>query len=222
MVANSARMTLETLQEAWSPYRDTSRPPPKPVLLGQVGTRTIYLNNEWGPPIPYPPALHEDGTENHGYTRLKGSGASIALIPEVRGWPEYQAFLEAINGDASPIESVGCEKAYFPKHDGVVRVYLGSYTDIMFSERALNNDATNSLRLASQLAASLEGCERWWSSAEFAIQRMKWISGCTCPWGLMVKVGGRGRDEAEARRTWSASMDRLTECIRHLPADWSQ
>jgi hypothetical protein len=125
-----------------------------------------------GPAVPYPPVDHGDGTKNHGYVRLKDNPGAVGGIPEVMDWPELQRFLEVINGPASPIESVGCEKGYFPgEGPDAPPVVLGSYIDVVFSSAALNDRAENPLLLANRLVEAIDGSEKWWADVSFVLQR---------------------------------------------------
>lgn len=216
---------IDELLEAWRNHHQGEMPPKEPILLKRQTTRVIYIDNGWGPPVPYPPALHDGESTNHGYQRLKGNLDAVGSIPELHGWPEYEEFIRAVNAASSPLESVGCEKSFFPFSAGPIddagstriNVTLGSYTDVIFSNLLLNEDAVNHLRLAAELAKALEGCEQWWSGVELGVQRLKGLGACPSPWGLMVRVSGHGRDEEEARRTWGESIKRLGACVRRLP-----
>lgn len=104
--------------------------------------------------MPYPRIDHRNGNFNHGYLQLKGNVGAVSLIPEAQGWPELERFLEEVNADSSPIETVGCEKSFFS--DGVAAappVYVGSYFDLVFTESALNDEPENSSfwRVASRI-----------------------------------------------------------------------
>lgn len=219
---------IDELLTAWRAHAHTEFPPEAPALLTRSSSRVVYLDNGWGPPIPYPSAPRAGGTTNHGYKRLKGNLVAVATIPELAGWPEYERFMSLINADASPIESAGCEKEFFPHEAGPqgpdgesrIKVQLGSYTDVFFSRVQLNEDPTNHLRLAAELVRALDGCERWWSGAELGLQRLKYLAGCSRPWGLMIRVTGRGQDETEARSAWAESIRRLGDHVSRLPTDF--
>lgn len=209
---------LVDILKRWESLRDSDHPLPEAVKIGEAGHRVVYVSDGWGPPVPYPAAVRGDGSMNHGYVRLKGNSDAIASVPEVVDWPDYQEFLSAINAPSSPLESVGCEKHFFPVDAGEAKVRLGSYTDVIFSDLELNDDAENHLRLATLLAAALDGSERWWSGAELELQRLKGLAGCKRPWGLMVRVLGNGRDEDQARESWRASVQLLCRAISELDA----
>ena len=207
---------LEQIMLAWEPYKTITDPPLEAAKLHEVPGVTIYIESGWGPAVPYPSIEHGNGHINHGFRRLKGNPDEISLVPEVIGWPEYERFLRQINDGESPIESVGCEKGFFPNEHPEVKSNLGSYTDIMFSQLALNNEPANHLSLAAKLAESLEGCNAWWSSIELALQRLRALPECTNPWGLMIRVSGYGRDKEQARKTWAASIEKLGVAIAQL------
>ena len=68
-------------------------PPAKPVQLWAEGGRGIWIADSWGPAVPYPPVVHEDGNRNFGYMRVKGDPEAVKRIPEAQGWPQLQDFL---------------------------------------------------------------------------------------------------------------------------------
>jgi len=221
MAEGESRSLFTELVSAWQPYESLRVPPSESITLWSSGRRTIYLDQNWGAPVPYPAMDRHDGSTNHGHVRLKGNLGAIDRIPEIEGWPELRRFLLTINADTSPLESIGCEKHYFPlEGSGVATVQLGSYVDLAFSVAALNERPLNLLRLAAVLMESLEGCEEWWASVEFALQRLKGFPGAVTPWGLMLRVGNAGRDEAEARKFWRVSLARLDKAISTLPQDF--
>lgn len=213
---------LTELNEAWDKLADTTRPPVEDVLLYQDESVTVFVDNKWGPPVPYPPAPREEGRMNHGYVRLKGNPEMIERIPEAKGWPEYQQFLRRINADTSPIEFVGCEKGHFPCYRGEAKVQLGSYTDVIFTETSLNDEPRNFLKLADAFGQAMRGSREWWSIAEIAIQRSKGFIDCNQPWLLMLRVLGHGRDEAMARQSWGVSKDRIGQIIGQIPPVYFQ
>jgi hypothetical protein len=197
---------LSELLQAWEQQKAAQAPPPEPDLLLQSESVTVFIDNGWGPPVPYPSATHEDGRMNHGYIRLKENSQAIATIPEVEGWPEYHSFLERVNAADTPIESVGCEKGFFPCNNGNAKVQLGSYTDLIFTDLPQNNNPINFLHLAASLIPAMQGSEQWWSTADMALQRSKGIPQCDKPWCFMLKISGHGRNEEEARQSWGATL----------------
>jgi hypothetical protein len=107
-----------------------------------------------------------------------------------------------------------------PACSGRLWLQLGSYVDVAFSAAASNEHPLNFLRLAAVLMESLEGCEKWWASVQIALQRLKGFPGAVTPWGLMLRVGNAGRDEAQARKFWGVSLARLDKAISTLPQDF--
>jgi hypothetical protein len=198
---------IEALLAAWEPHKTLSQPAVAFAKLWGSGGCGVWLSDEWGPPIPYFAVDHHDGNKNHGY------------LPEVHGWPERQQFLEAVNAASSPIESVGCEKAYFPLDEplGGPTVRIGSYIDVIFTDPKFNEDPINVLRLASYLIPAVAECEKWWGDISFVVQRCKFIAGTSVPWGMMFQIKNVGRDEREARKFWGESLRRLGLAITSLP-----
>jgi hypothetical protein len=212
---------VDELRLLWKTHEGIKNPPGEQIRLWSNGGCGIWVSDKWGPAVPYPPVDHRDGNFNHGYMRLKGNAAAISLVREAQGWPELQRFLETVNADSSPIESVGCEKNFFSgEGEGAPPVYLGSYIDMVFSESALNDQPENFLLLSSFLVNAVEGCEKWWSNVSLVLQRVKILAGASMPWGVMLHITNHGRSEEEARKFWGATLSRLGKAIAGLPRDF--
>jgi hypothetical protein len=146
---------------------------------------------------------------------------AILSIPEVVVWPELGPFLLALNDERSPIESVGCECAFFPDTDDTVGPgTLGSYIDVIFTDRELNSDPKLLLGVASHLTTAMAGCEQWWGSMELGLERLKDLPGVSLPWGLQARVTSRGRTQQEARKLWGYSLEVLVRAITNLPSSY--
>jgi hypothetical protein len=212
---------FDELRSLWSPHKELKSPPTERIRLWSDGSCGIWVSEEWGPAVPYPAVNHGNGTLNHGYLRLKGNTGAVSLIPEAQGWPELQMFLETVNADSSPIETLGCERGFFPSElETAPPVYLGSYVDVVFAERELNNRPENLLLLASHLANAVEGCGKWWANVSLVLQREKILAGTSTPWGLMLHMTNHGRSEEEARKFWGATLLRLGKAIAGLPRNF--
>lgn len=211
---------LDKLLNSWNSHKHIHNPPSEPIHIITEGRCTVYIEDKWGPCVPYHSVMHSDGYINHGYLKLKGNPEAVASIPEVSGWPEYQKFLEIINSQNSLIESVGCEKSCFPIDKGVAKFQLGSYTDIIFSDYLLNEEPINFLQLVAALIPAMDGCEQWWSEAEFGLQILRGLTKCIEPWGLMIRISAAGRDEREARMCWGISVERLGVAISNFSIDY--
>lgn len=205
---------IEALINEWEALNVESFLPKESIKLISEEECVVYLENSWGPAVPYPAVDHGNGEQNHGYRRVKDDLDAINFIPEAQGWPEYESFLRNINSKESAIESVGCEKSFFPVNNHpAIKVKIGSYTDIIFSDFALNNDPKNILSLAATFAVALNGSATWWSSAELGIQRLKLLYEQKTPWSLMLRISGHGRTEEEARKTWAMSLEKISESV---------
>jgi len=117
---------------------------------------------------------------------------------------------------------MGCEKHYFDVDypETQIKFRLGSYVDVIYSNFELNFEPENLLRLAAPLVASLKGCNLWWSDIELELEMLKHLHGNRGAWGLMLVVGGYGRDQDEAEKFWNVSLDRLRSTISALPKDF--
>ncbi len=208
---------LKELIDEWEALDISDGLPKKSIRLLTEEECIVYVEDSWGPAVPYPAVDHGNGQMNHGYRRVKGDNDAINSIPEVANFPEYQAFLRAINSTDSAIETVGCEKLFSPiNNHPTIKVNIGSYTDIVFSDFELNSDPKNILYLASIFVEALNGSAAWWSKAEIGIQRLKVLYRCHKPWGLMLRVQGYGRTEEEARMTWGTSLNKLSEAVKKI------
>jgi hypothetical protein len=171
--------------------------------------------------VPYPPVDHGDGHQNHGYVRVKNALQLVEQIPETSDCPELSAFLLIVNSPDSPIESVGCEKGFFPGDiEGAPPVKIGSYIDMMFTDAALNDSGENALELASLLLHAIQGCECWWADVSAVLQRFRYVPHTIAPWGLMLRVSAYGRNEPEARKFWGTTLERLGGAVQALPRDF--
>lgn len=217
----TAMLEFDELRSLWKPYQQLNNPPFESIRVWSQGGCGIWVSGDWGPAVPYPPVDHRNGHLNHGYLPLKGNAEAISLIPEVKGWTELQRFLEAVNAGSSPIESVGCEKGFFSGDaEGTPSVKLGSYVDVIFTDRALNDCPQNHFRLASALANAIEGCENWGADVSFVLQRSRALAGARMPWGLILQMKNYGRSEEEARKFWAATLFRLGKAITELAPDF--
>lgn len=210
---------FEKLVNSWRSLNESNFPPREPIKLLEYDQSIVYIEESWGPAVPYPAVDRRGGEKNHGYRRVKGNDEAVALIPEVEGFPEYRDFLTALNSIDSPVESVGCEKGFFPvSNNPDIKSQLGSYTDIIFSDFNSNSSPENLLYLASVFVKAIEGSGQWWSKIELGLQRLKLLYRVKEPWGLIVRIQGYGRSEEEARSTWGVSLDKLTGSIKNIEA----
>ena len=213
---NTAPDIARAVLSRWDAFRQLTAPPAERTQLWSEGGRGVWLDNSWGPAVPYPPVRHDDGTQNYGYIRVKNAPELLSTIPEVLDFPELATFLATINSTESPIESVGCEKSFFRSETkGAPPVYLGSYVDVLFTEAKLNESAENAIHVAGHLLHAVEGCEKWWTNVSMVLQRFRCV-----PWGLELHIAAHGRDEAEARRLWGVTLDRLGKAVQTLPKDF--
>ena len=162
---------FEELLSQWQLHRGLAGPAPSPLKLWGDGGRGAWIADSWGPAVPYGPLDHRDGHQNHGYVRIKGDAEATRRIPEAADWPALMQFLDALNAAESPIESVGCEKGFFPVEGQCEpTVKLGAYIDVIFTDAGLNDRPENSLLLASHLLRAIEGCEKWWGDVSMVLQ----------------------------------------------------
>jgi len=158
---------IEELISQWDAYRGLTSPPPVPVRLWSEGGCGVWIDNARGSAVPYGSVDHGDGRQNYGYVRINDATESVGRIPETTGFPEFAAFLMIVNSPDSAIESVGCEKSFFPGDvEGGPRVKLGSYIDVMFTDAMLNDCAENT---SAEEASAIRG-DRRTEAAVFPLQ----------------------------------------------------
>lgn len=214
-----SEVTLNTLLKAWETLHHGTAPPEQPIKLLTEGSCIAYIEDSWGPMVPYPSVAHGDGRRNYGYRRVKGNKDAVASIPEVRDALEFRDFLLSVNSENSLIESVGCDIGYFAVNDNtIVKSRLGSYTDIICSNYDANRNPVNLLYLASIFMKSVEESEKWWSKVEIGIQKLRGLYNTESPWGVILRVSGNGRTDEEARRSWGVSLRKLSDSVGEINA----
>lgn len=199
-------------QAQWLASQPLELPAKTPIVLWQDSTRTIYIEDSFGPAIPYPPVVHNDFEQNYGYVRLKGELDLVDSIPELKGWPELAQFVRIVNGEHSLVESVGCEISVFDLDDHPsVKHRVGAYLDIVFSDIVAAQDANAYLEVAANVMATAAGCECWWSDVEIGLQRLRYFQGAANPLGLVLRIGGSGRTVGEARNGFGETLKRTSK-----------
>jgi hypothetical protein len=142
----------------------------------------------------------------------------IDKVPEVQGWPELIALLEAINAPSCPFRSLGCEKSYSNYRNPAyphLAIQLCSYVDVAFLDIALNQNASlfEEMIGAYALFATSQHFEKFvmfdpeLSHATYREHNLK-------GWCLSIWVGGFGATQAEARTAWAAVISALTAFFR--------
>ncbi len=213
-------MTLDhrDILAAWTPYKNHQGLPDEDTILYSDAGCVIFFSAAYGPAVPYAAVDHGDGTKNHGYVKLKNCTDAIQNLPEAQGWPEIIHFLTVSNTPDSPLETVGCEKCYFPVEDrDRVKVKLGSYFDFVFADPSFCESPEEYLRLATYFANTIEGCVRWWTQVEAGLHQLSHLRGLANPWGLMLRVVSHGRNDEQAQELWGETFKRLAKAIESLP-----
>ena len=174
-----------------------------------------------GPVVPYPNVDHADGKKNYGFLDVKANPELIDSIPEVQGWPEFKQLLQVINGPESSLMSLGCEKSYFP-YDGKatkfgITTYIGSYTDVAFSDIPMNQDRSNLLTLAQQIRDQINPIfANTGARVDLTLQQSPSLFGVPDCWTIQLKLRGYGRDNDEARKMWGAGASELLKVIENI------
>lgn len=213
-----AHEVFSEAQAQWLASQPLELPAKAPIVLWQNSTRTIYVEDSFGPAIPYPPVVHNDFERNYGYVRLKGNLDLVESIPELQGWPEFAQFVRLVNDEQSPAESVGCEIAVFDiDDDSMVKHRVGAYLDIVFSDIVAAQDVNAYLQVAANIMATAADCECWWSAVEIGLQRLRYLQGAANPLGLMLRITGSGRTVDEARNGFGETLKRTSKAFVSIP-----
>lgn len=201
---------LSAALEQWKLVK-SDVPPSEDTVLFQDESAVLYVDAKYGPAIPYFGFDHGDGQVNHGYMSTKGNPEGILSIPEVQGFDNFAKFILKLNSIESPVESLGCEKLEreVDLDHPIIRRFIGTYTDIAFTDVAKSEIPEANIELAVHLVRACSGCAEWWSRVEIALQRLKHFHGAQNPWGIMVRITGYGGDIDQARKMWGVTADRL-------------
>jgi hypothetical protein len=211
---NAADLIFAAASAKLGDLQPLTLPPKVPIVLWQEDTRTIYVEEALGPAVPYGPVLREDSESNYGYMRLKGHPDLVNAVPELAAWPEYAETIRKINGDSTSIETVGCAVGFFSvTGQPPITDRVGSYVDIVFSDPSKAEAASAYLALAAELMAYVAECQKWWSSVEIGLQRLRHLPNTASPLGIVLRVSGSGRSKEEARQCFRASLRKLDAAV---------
>jgi hypothetical protein len=214
---NTEQAIFESSLAQWRGAQPLTLPVPKAVVLWQEASCTVYVEDSFGPAVPYPPIPRTDSESNHGYVRLKGNLALVEAIPELTTWPEFAELVRKINEESCPLESVGCAVGFFEVTDHeAIKHRVGAYLDIVFSDFTAAQDPEAYLRVAAALMTGVADCEKWWSSVEIGLQRLRYLGGSKFPLGLMLRLSAHGRTKEEARWSFRQTVDRAGAVIQRL------
>lgn len=116
----TARAVLGVAGSGWDAERNPGG------VLGGVNMVNLHdllnpylnLSLSWpGKEIPYPGEDRGDGHRNHGFIPLKGRPPGSVQIPEAVDEPQLAEALWRLNGPATSVFTVGCEKCYNIRDD---------------------------------------------------------------------------------------------------------
>jgi hypothetical protein len=92
----------------------------------------------------YGSGLRPDGSENHGFKPLKGHTDDVALIPEAQDNSALRNALLALNGQATPFFTLGCEKSCNQDKSGY---WMRGFLELSFNYTELVLDAQRYFKL---------------------------------------------------------------------------
>lgn len=178
----------------------------------------------WG--FPYQPEVKEKSV-NYGYFDYKRNPDRISDIPEVKGWPEFEDFIRAINTSEGFFRTLGCDVGYTDVQGGGI-VNLKSYVDIAFEVLEVNFDKSNYYLIFDRFTDYLK---RYGVpdnvSAEFVIQSTVFNdhkvkgeeSRRKVGWSLTLRLHGVGRTVEEARAAWRAGVQFFKDAFMEISAE---
>ena len=194
----------EAARARWIELQPLALPLKEYVVLWGGSRGQIVVDAGRGTPQGYASCTHSEGT-NHGYLVTKGRPDVIDRIAEVQGWPEYAEALKLINDQATLLETIGCEKNFNEveqddsRYAFGARIFLGSYTDITFSDPTLRSDPLNHVRLGAYI---FEKQEAFNNSANVTVA----LQPVGNSWNTMLHITNHGHDANHARVHWGDTI----------------
>ncbi len=201
-------------RQRWEEAQPLTLPPATPVVLWTEETRTIYVDETLRACRPLSACFEDRLRKQLRVCTTERQNRPDQHNPRTHRLARVPSGFSDINIAESRIESVGCAIGMFPVSDqSAITCRVGSYLDLVFSETAEAENPIAHLDLAAQFMASASGCDRWWSSVEIGLQRLRSLPGTTAPLGLMLRISAHGRTEAEARRCFVATINKARSAI---------
>ena len=160
--------------------------------------------------IPYfrPP----DDTNSHSFVDLRQHPEQIALIPEIRDWPELEATLIDLRKPGSAFRSHGCEKQFCEDGSGHgVSGYVGVWFDDISRAKSLEAHAEFFDRFQKE---ALTGWPDTDTFVEFEVQPTILREENATIWSFSIWLIVRGCASQEAaKEKWSAALKFVREFL---------
>lgn len=164
--------------------------------------------------IPYPPQVHNDGT-NYGFLAVKGNRTDVAeVIEEAKKDPQLAGVLREINREGSPLFSVGCDKLYI-LDGGRGR----GYVEIAYNTLEETKDSASYFRVFERFTEFVRASNsrlqlQYWFEIQRALFESHSVEGFTLQIWLMI---GPVPTRQEAENIWRNGLNMLERFATTLP-----
>jgi hypothetical protein len=188
------------------------------VVLYQAPGITIARTDQAGTLVPYAPADHGDGHQNHGWLDLQDRPDLVAQIPEVARSPGLARLLRVIADPVSRIMSSACECHAFPRaEDSRDRPpwHVGGFVVTMFREAERNADPENLVNLACRLAEGIAPTQAHHIGFEFIVEPLSYFFGRRDCHAVMLKALGYGETESQAWAAFDSATSAMADSIEN-------
>jgi hypothetical protein len=169
-----------------------------------------------GDPVLEMPWSDPDGRLQ--YQNLRRQPEALALITEATDYRELAEFLEAVNSQASILESAKCDVWTEDELSEAENFYeaeikFTSYVDLLFCDEPWRFDFSMHESFADRAVEALQDAPELSAAAEFVIRRCYYkVDGndaedvSKAGFYFTLYLSGYGNDEDEARKQWAAAL----------------
>jgi hypothetical protein len=159
--------------------------------------------DEDGLGVPYPPK--HSNSENAGYFDLKKEPSRISELPELKGWPEFETFIKAVNSRASFFRTLRCDVwlASPSGHTYLNKIVVG-YATIAFEILEFNTSKGCFDELRNRFLKFAPASLKWPTT----VIHFKHIPtsynnhGIARAWSEDIEIHGLGINDNDARVSW--------------------
>jgi hypothetical protein len=159
------------------------------------------------------------------YYDLKRQPEMLAHIAEALSFGELADFLVVVNSSASVLQSAKCDAWGSREMNPEEEIFgaewkIGSYVDLLFSNKDARHSFTAHEDFIKQLTALLKQAPDIPASAEFLLRRCFYHEEDSDGFYLTFYLFGYGSDEAKARQQWGIALrlsgNAIVQCSSRL------
>lgn len=175
--------------------------------------QVVLTINERYKDIPYKSQTHEDGSQNFGFTVLKGKPEKASQIQEAKDNGHLRNIVEKLNVIDTPFFSVGCEKS-FNKSEG--EYWAKGYIEFSYNYEKLLKEATYYFQLFFHFNNYIKDyvaradVQYWWELQPGNFKAVN-CSGFTC---CVWITTGESNNMDTVKEILGASVDKLAEYLQ--------